>query len=170
MNQKGDAQGRVIVLGNEKGGTGKSTTAMHLVVALMRNGHDVGTVDLDSHQGTLSRYVENRKTFSDLKNMNLLLPDHKLFRYPSSGDVADTLYSVDHLVTALRALPMQLSWMSFAGPARSAWKRFHAARDRLISWIMILYPSKPPAATFPAWALAIIRRFCKPMRYRRHRD
>ncbi len=75
---------------------------MHLVVALMRSGHDVGTVDLDSHQGTFSRYVENRKTFSDLKNMNLLLPDHRLFRYPPGGDVADTLSSVDQLVTALR--------------------------------------------------------------------
>ncbi|MCY4192449.1 MAG: AAA family ATPase [Rhodospirillaceae bacterium] len=103
MSQKGDTQGRIIVLGNEKGGTGKSTTAMHLVVALMRSGHDVGTVDLDGHQGTFSRYVENRKTFSDLKNMNLLLPDHRLFRYPPSGDVADTLSSVDQLVTALRA-------------------------------------------------------------------
>ena len=50
----------VIVLGNEKGGTGKSTTAMHLIVALLGLGYAVGSIDLDSRQGTLSRYIENR--------------------------------------------------------------------------------------------------------------
>jgi chromosome partitioning protein len=51
----------VIVLGNEKGGSGKSTTAMHLVVALLREGARVATFDLDGRQGTFSRYVENRR-------------------------------------------------------------------------------------------------------------
>jgi chromosome partitioning protein len=51
----------VIVLGNEKGGSGKSTTAMHLIVALLRSGATVGSLDLDARQGTLSRYVENRR-------------------------------------------------------------------------------------------------------------
>lgn len=69
---------RVIVLGNEKGGTGKSTTAMHLIVGLMRDGLRVASVDLDSHQGTLSRYVENRKGFSDAKGVRLPTPDHHL--------------------------------------------------------------------------------------------
>lgn len=51
----------VIVLGNEKGGTGKSTTAMHLAIALMRLGHPVGLIDLDSRQQSLARYVRNRE-------------------------------------------------------------------------------------------------------------
>jgi chromosome partitioning protein len=50
----------IIVLGNEKGGTGKSTVAMHLMVYLLRQGQKVGSIDLDARQGTLSRYVENR--------------------------------------------------------------------------------------------------------------
>lgn len=50
----------VIVLGNEKGGTGKSTTAMHLIVGLLRSGFSVGAIDVDARQGTLSRYLENR--------------------------------------------------------------------------------------------------------------
>jgi chromosome partitioning protein len=50
----------VVVLGNEKGGSGKSTTAMHLVVALLREGYKVGSLDLDARQGRLSRFVANR--------------------------------------------------------------------------------------------------------------
>jgi len=50
----------VIVVGNEKGGSGKSTVAMHLAIGLLRLGYKVGTVDLDSHQGTLTNYMKNR--------------------------------------------------------------------------------------------------------------
>ena len=52
----------VIVLGNEKGGSGKSTTAMHLAVHLVRQGYQVGCLDLDARQGTLRRYIANRPT------------------------------------------------------------------------------------------------------------
>ena len=66
---------RVLVLGNEKGGSGKSTTAMHLVVALLRQGRSVGIVDLDARQGTLSRYVENRRAFAESEGLPLPLPE-----------------------------------------------------------------------------------------------
>ena len=64
----------VIVLGNEKGGSGKSTTAMHLVVALMKSGWKVGAVDLDLRQKSLMRYIENRRKFSEIKEKALLFP------------------------------------------------------------------------------------------------
>ncbi len=64
----------VIVLGNEKGGSGKSTTAMHLIVALLRSGKKVGAVDLDLRQGSLMRYLENRKNFSEIKGKELVFP------------------------------------------------------------------------------------------------
>ena len=104
MSENGAAGGHVIVLGNEKGGTGKSTTAMHLAVALMRDGHDVGTIDLDSHQGTFSRYVENRKTFSESKGVRLPLPDHRRFRYPANGTVSETLTNLDQMADQCRPL------------------------------------------------------------------
>lgn len=64
----------VIVLGNEKGGSGKSTTAMHLIVALMKSGWKVGAVDLDLRQMSLSRYMENRRQFCDVKGKSLPFP------------------------------------------------------------------------------------------------
>ena len=49
-----------IVFANEKGGTGKSTTAVHVAMALAVQGHSVAAIDLDPRQRTLHRYLENR--------------------------------------------------------------------------------------------------------------
>ena len=49
-----------IVFANEKGGTGKSTTAVHTAIALAATGHRVAALDLDSRQRTMTRYLENR--------------------------------------------------------------------------------------------------------------
>jgi chromosome partitioning protein len=70
------AAAHVIVLGNEKGGSGKSTTAMHLAVALMNCGQRVATIDLDSRQKSLTRYVENRRAWSQRARLNLRVPVH----------------------------------------------------------------------------------------------
>lgn len=66
----------VIVLGNEKGGTGKSTTAIHLIVALLEIGYTVGSIDLDSRQATLSRYIANRVRFAEETGRNFKMPIH----------------------------------------------------------------------------------------------
>ena len=71
-----DQKPYIIVLGNEKGGTGKSTVAMHIIVNLLRDGHSVGSMDVDARQGTLSRYIENRRARKERTEENLPLPDH----------------------------------------------------------------------------------------------
>jgi chromosome partitioning protein len=53
-------QPHFIVFANEKGGTGKSTTAVHTAIALAASGHRVGALDLDQRQRTMTRYLENR--------------------------------------------------------------------------------------------------------------
>ena len=59
----------VILLGNQKGGSGKSTLSMHIAVALLQSGQRVTTIDLDYEQRTLTRYIENRRiTASDGRN------------------------------------------------------------------------------------------------------
>ena len=67
----------IVVIGNEKGGTGKSTTAIHLIVALLAQGRDVGSIDLDGHQGTLSRYVANRQDFARKIGQRVPMPTHR---------------------------------------------------------------------------------------------
>ena len=54
------SQPHFIVFANEKGGTGKSTTAVHTAIALAASGHRVAALDLDSRQRTMTRYLENR--------------------------------------------------------------------------------------------------------------
>jgi chromosome partitioning protein len=76
---------KVIVIGNEKGGTGKSTIAMHVAVALLRQGKSVGSIDLDARQATLSRYMENRRR-RDPEGRTLRHADHR--SVPPSDDAA----------------------------------------------------------------------------------
>lgn len=66
-----------IVLGNEKGGSGKSTTSMHIIVALLRDGYRVGALDLDARQGTLASTLAARKVFVETKSVDLPLPDFR---------------------------------------------------------------------------------------------
>ena len=70
-----DTDGYVIVVGNEKGGAGKSTVAMHLSVALMRMGKRVGVIDLDLRQRTFMRYLDNRRRWIAANSANLPMPN-----------------------------------------------------------------------------------------------
>jgi chromosome partitioning protein len=78
QTQAGRVPGRahVLVIGNEKGGSGKSTTALHIAVALMGEGGRVATLDLDARQGTLSRYIENRAAYAARNGVDLAMPIH----------------------------------------------------------------------------------------------
>jgi chromosome partitioning protein len=53
----------VVVVGNEKGGAGKSTIAIHLATALSWGGATVGVIDLDLRQQSLGRFLANRRTW-----------------------------------------------------------------------------------------------------------
>ncbi len=66
----------VIVLGNEKGGSGKSTTAMHVAVALMQAGQRVATIDLDSRQKSFTHYMDNRRAWAARAGVRLELSRH----------------------------------------------------------------------------------------------
>jgi len=61
----------IIVVGNEKGGAGKSTVSMHVATTLGRMGYKVAGLDLDLRQRTLGRYLENRLAFIAASNLDL---------------------------------------------------------------------------------------------------
>ncbi|MGB3553614.1 MAG: division plane positioning ATPase MipZ [Jannaschia sp.] len=64
----------IIVFGNEKGGSGKSTTCMHVATALARTGARVGALDLDVRQRSFGRYLENRSAHSAREGLDLPSP------------------------------------------------------------------------------------------------
>ncbi|WP_313982073.1 division plane positioning ATPase MipZ [Iodidimonas nitroreducens] len=84
----------ILVLGNEKGGSGKSTTAMHILMALADRGLRVAAIDLDSRQRSLSRYLENRSQFIAQKGIDLPLPT-VLTLQPSDKDLKQAAQEED---------------------------------------------------------------------------
>ncbi len=79
----------VIVLGNEKGGSGKSTTAMHVIVALLKTGARVASIDTDGRQRSLTRYIENRASWAKRHGLPLEVPTHFTVPPAEGETVAD---------------------------------------------------------------------------------
>ncbi|MBU6269202.1 MAG: ParA family protein [Sphingomonadales bacterium] len=76
-----------IVFANEKGGTGKSTTAVHVAIALAFQGAKVAAIDLDPRQRTLHRYLENRAETE--RRRSIALPSARFAVY--TGDTVEGL-------------------------------------------------------------------------------
>ncbi len=95
----------VIVVGNEKGGTGKSTLSMHLTVALLNLGLSVGSIDVDARQATLTRYLANRGARKDLAELGLRMPEHVALP-PSPDRAADEARLVETVARLTAAHPV----------------------------------------------------------------
>lgn len=98
-----DRRAHVIVLGNEKGGSGKSTAAMHVIVALLREGYRVGAIDLDARQATLTRYLEARAAFAAAKGVALPLPEARAVHRSEADRRADAEAEEDAALSAAMA-------------------------------------------------------------------
>lgn len=79
----------VVVLGNEKGGSGKSTTALHVAVALLKAGQRVATIDLDCRQQSFTRYIANRASWAKRNGITLELPVHRCIELGTTMQIAD---------------------------------------------------------------------------------
>ena len=75
----------IIVFANEKGGTGKSTTAVHTAIALATKGASVACLDLDARQRTFHRYMENREKTMGRREISLPMPHYDVM---DGGDPA----------------------------------------------------------------------------------
>ena len=90
----------IIVVGNEKGGAGKSTVSMHIATALARMNHRVGCIDLDLRQKTMGRYIHNRPTFMAREGLQLPspgyteLPEIDQAHVPEGENISDHRLSV----------------------------------------------------------------------------
>jgi chromosome partitioning protein len=97
------AGAHLIVFANEKGGSGKSTTAVHIAVALAAAGRKVAAIDLDTRQRTFARYMENREAWVRRERISLPMPQFETFDPVKDADIEgrlDTLLAEAEVVVA----------------------------------------------------------------------
>ena len=80
-----------IIFANEKGGSGKSTSAVHTAVALAVKGHKVAALDLDTRQRTLGRYLDNRVALMKRDGLDLAMPVYDTFNPDKGGVIGERL-------------------------------------------------------------------------------
>ena len=68
------SQAKVIVVGNEKGGAGKSTIAIHVATALLHGGAKVATLDLDVRQQSMGHFFAHRRAWLDANGAGAPMP------------------------------------------------------------------------------------------------
>ncbi len=99
---------RIIVVGNEKGGSGKSTTCMHVATALVRMGYKVGALDLDLRQKSFGRYIENRRAYLAQSGLDLPTPD---YRDLPEADPASENAQDQRLTRAIEAMDAEMDYI-----------------------------------------------------------
>ncbi len=131
-----DKSARLIVVGNEKGGSGKSTVAMHVAIALIKSNGRVATIDLDSRQKTFTHYIENRFAWAQQTNCSLEIPNHIYFvenmDHPTADDeVADS----NALADQIKSLARSNDFIVIDTPGRNSYlgRLAHSMADILIT-------------------------------------
>lgn len=126
----------VIVLGNEKGGSGKSTTAMHLFVALAQRGYSVGAIDLDSRQKSFFRYLDNRAAYARRAGAPLVMPLMAAIE-PSQAPMRAkaAMEDKDNLQSAIQQLTQSCRFILIdtPGSATPLSEAAHAQADTLVT-------------------------------------
>jgi chromosome partitioning protein len=119
----------MIVVGNEKGGSGKSTTAIHLAIALLHRGYSVGTLDLDFRQGSMTRYMNNRRQYRETsgpvletRHLRVESPDSATdddARAIAEGAIADALDKMSDCDLVIADTPGSQTMLSRVGHERA---------------------------------------------------
>lgn len=127
--------GKVIVVGNEKGGTGKSTLAMHLVASFLQQGKTVSSIDLDGRQGTLTHYIQNRADYAERHGFRLALPQHLAVTIPE--DLSPSERAADEEAFAFQvedlARESDIVLIDTPGANNSLFRLAHACADILVT-------------------------------------
>ena len=91
-----DNRAHHVVFANDKGETGKSTTAVHVSVALAYQGHKLAVIDLDPRQRTLYRYLENRAATMQRRDINIPQPNFEVFEYDTLARLEQQVARMGH--------------------------------------------------------------------------
>ena len=136
VSKSATKQARVIVVGNEKGGAGKSTVSVHLSIALLRSKFKVGAIDLDVRQRTLTRYMENRMRW--IRSTGSKLPMPEIIRVDASDDrnldVAE-VEETERFQASLRRLKNNCDFVIIDAPGGNTYlsRYAHTFADTLIT-------------------------------------
>lgn len=80
---------KVIVIGNEKGGAGKTTCSMHLIVALLEKGYKVSSIDADCRQASLTSHIKQRESYNEANpEHKVLMPNHYLLEASTNDSLS----------------------------------------------------------------------------------
>jgi len=129
-------QASVIVCGNEKGGSGKTTTIMHITVALLNAGYRVATLDLDTRQKSFSRYIQNRAQYCTRRNLDLSLPNHFVIERGISDSVMQQQQSeLDALLEVISSIQFEHDFVLIDTPGHDGYlmRMAHSMADKLIT-------------------------------------
>lgn len=93
---------RVIVVGNEKGGAGKSTLAALIAISMLYRGSKVAVIDADLRQQSLSRFLANRRSWLPAAGVEAPVPlEYKLHDDPHLLAAADPEEAVARFESAI---------------------------------------------------------------------
>src|SRR5438045_6082458 len=132
--QSGSAH--VVVLGNEKGCSGKSTTALHIAVALMKAGQRVATIDLDCRQQSFTRYINNRSAWARRTGLDLELPVHCCIKHGNTMQIADNETSeFQQFMDAVSAIERTFDFIVIDTPGSDSYlmRLAHSMADTLMT-------------------------------------
>jgi len=126
----------VIVVGNEKGGVGKSTLSIHLVVALLKQGRRVASIDLDTRQRTLTRFLENRASWAASAGRAIEMPLHYALDRGEALNAHDNeTYEFGAFAEAVGAVEHDYDFVVIDTPASDSYlmRLAHSLADTLVS-------------------------------------
>jgi chromosome partitioning protein len=142
----------VLVVANEKGGSGKSTVAMHAAIALIKRGARVATIDLDARQKSLTHYVENRRAWAERAGCALETPDHLCLDGNAGAAEADGL-----LAGAVAELAKSHDFIVIDTPGHDGapMRQAHALADVLVTPLNDSFVDLDVLGSFDADSLAV---------------
>jgi chromosome partitioning protein len=134
QGQSGSAH--VVVLGNEKGGSGKSTTALHIAVALLKAGQRVATIDLDCRQQSFTRYINNRRAWASRTGLHLEIPVHRCIKLGQTMQIAENeMAEFEQFEDSVRAVEHSFDFVVIDTPGSDSYlmRLAHSMADTLVT-------------------------------------
>jgi chromosome partitioning protein len=134
QGQSGSAH--VVVLGNEKGGSGKSTAALHIAVALLKAGQRVATIDLDCRQRSFTHYIDNRRAWARRTGLDFEVPVHACIKLGETMQIAENeTAELQQFVDAVSAVERSFDFIVIDTPGSDSYlmRLAHSMADTLVT-------------------------------------